>query len=130
MNPSLTQHQLVFLVSSDKLFINSVDFLVQNLPATPASSKVGGASASRTPTKCASTHAPATSNKILNYHFSNMLQVNKQWLVIPLPSAYLATNWPPRCAAVNDNGMQKWFRLHETSLYDLGKTYGIIFCCN
>ena len=118
MNPNLSQDQHIFLMTSDTIFLNSFDFLGQQNPmgvaATEQSSSASAASsdgpappplATSSASTTATSSASTTATKILNNHFSSLLQANKQWLTVPLPGNYLATNWPPRFAAVNDTGI-------------------------
>lgn len=36
---------------------------------------------------------------------SNNLAEGRQWLVIPIPSSYTATNWPIRYSAIDTDGL-------------------------
>lgn len=40
-----------------------------------------------------------------NTPLSNTLAEGRQWLVIPIPSAYTSTNWPIRYSAIDSDGL-------------------------
>jgi hypothetical protein len=86
VNPSMSQVEHLYLQGEDRLLINfSGESLVSNGVGRGSSSGGGfGASSkgSSSKNKCSEIIAP--------------LGNSKNWVVVPVPSTYLATNWPMR----------------------------------
>ncbi|XP_017891417.1 guanine nucleotide exchange factor subunit Rich isoform X3 [Ceratina calcarata] len=81
VNPCMGQHGHLYLQGEDRLYLN-----------------LGGG---------VSTHANNfhIGNEIPNDTISQTLAGCKQWLVVPIPSAYSGANWPIRYTAIDSEGM-------------------------
>lgn len=87
INPCMSHQSHLYLQGEDKLFINSADTLIKIFSDRTANNKdesVFGGDASPASTK--------------------PLAEGRQWLVIPVPSTYSATNWPIRYSAIDHDG--------------------------
>ncbi|XP_022920815.2 guanine nucleotide exchange factor subunit Rich [Onthophagus taurus] len=84
INPCMSQQSNLYLQGEDKLYVNSADTLIKIFSDRSCKEEsVFGESPS------------------LN---SSSLSEGRQWLVVPVPSTYSATNWPIRYSAIDNSG--------------------------
>lgn len=74
----------MYLQGEDKLYVNSADTLIKMFSERSSKEDV-----------FADNISPLTNN----------LAEGRQWLVIPIPSTYTATNWPIRYSAIDADGL-------------------------
>ncbi|XP_063921196.1 guanine nucleotide exchange factor subunit Rich-like isoform X2 [Zophobas morio] len=83
INPCMSHQNHLYLQGEDKLYVNSADTLIKIFSERSTKEEgVFGESVSMTST----------------------LAEGRQWLVIPVPSTYSATNWPIRYSAIDAEG--------------------------
>ncbi|XP_066249588.1 guanine nucleotide exchange factor subunit Rich isoform X2 [Euwallacea similis] len=83
INPSMSHQSHLYLQGEDRLYVNSAENLIKTFSErSNREEMVFGESANTTTT----------------------LAEGRQWLVIPVPSTYSATNWPIRYSAIDTDG--------------------------
>ncbi|KAJ8926000.1 hypothetical protein NQ315_009855 [Exocentrus adspersus] len=80
INPCMSHQSHLYLQGEDKLYVNSADTLIRMFAERSSKDDVFGESASS---------------------LTTTLAEGRQWLVIPVPSTYSATNWPVRYSAID-----------------------------
>ncbi|XP_017769219.1 PREDICTED: guanine nucleotide exchange factor subunit Rich [Nicrophorus vespilloides] len=84
INPCMSHQSHLYLQGEDKLYINSADTLIKIFSDRSKEDNVFGDAGSPLST--------------------NSLAEGRQWLVLPTPSTYSATNWPIRYSAIDQDG--------------------------
>ncbi|CAH2013065.1 unnamed protein product [Acanthoscelides obtectus] len=84
INPCMSHQSHLYLQGEDKLYINSADTLIRMFSDRSGKDDVFGESMSA---------------------LSSTLVEGRQWLVVPVPSTYSATNWPVRYSAIDTEGL-------------------------
>ncbi|XP_037044247.1 guanine nucleotide exchange factor subunit Rich [Bradysia coprophila] len=127
VNPCMSSHSHLFLQGDDKLYINQGDSLQKiyhncidgNDPSFYSANTQGNMFSQsyniRTNTYMSGDYVSVANEDPLSslgdYEVSDSLQVtsmlseSKHWIVLQLPIAYLATNWPIRYSAIDASGM-------------------------
>ncbi|KAK9744460.1 RIC1 [Popillia japonica] len=85
INPCMSQQSNLYLQGEDKLYVNSADTLIKIF--SDRSSKDEG----------------VFSESFFSLSSSTLAE-GRQWLIIPVPSTYSATNWPIRYSAIDNSG--------------------------
>ncbi|EFA06481.2 guanine nucleotide exchange factor subunit Rich [Tribolium castaneum] len=83
INPCMSHQSHLYLQGEDKLYVNSADTLIKMFSER-------------------STKDEGVFNESLS--MPSTLAEGRQWLVIPVPSTYSATNWPIRYSAIDSDG--------------------------
>ncbi|KAF8793874.1 RAB6A-GEF complex partner protein 1 like protein [Argiope bruennichi] len=86
VNAGMTGKEHVFLQTEDRLYVSAGADIIHNKPS--------GAERNNEP----------EINASLGLSREQMLVGNKQWIVIPIPYAYLGNNWPIRYTAIDSQG--------------------------
>ncbi|KAG5887614.1 hypothetical protein JTB14_002623 [Gonioctena quinquepunctata] len=84
INPCMSHQSHLYLQGEDKLYVNSADTLIRVFSERSKKDEVFGENFSS---------------------LSTTLSEGRQWLVIPVPSTYSATNWPIRYSAIDSDGL-------------------------
>ncbi|CAH1993437.1 unnamed protein product [Acanthoscelides obtectus] len=84
INPCMSHQSHLYLQGEDKLYINSADTLIRMFSDRSGKDDVFSESMSA---------------------LSSTLVEGRQWLVVPVPSTYSATNWPVRYSAIDTEGL-------------------------
>ncbi|KAJ8935417.1 hypothetical protein NQ314_012836, partial [Rhamnusium bicolor] len=83
INPCMSHQSHLYLQGEDKLYVNSADTLIRMFSERSRQDDVFGENVSS---------------------LTTTLAEGRQWLVIPIPSTYSATNWPVRYSAIDPDG--------------------------
>lgn len=82
VNPCMSHQCHLYLQGEDKLYVNSANTLI----------------------KIFSERSDKEDDVLGNFASETTLAEGRQWLVIPVPSTYSATNWPIRYSAIDSDG--------------------------
>ncbi|XP_063540350.1 guanine nucleotide exchange factor subunit Rich [Cydia strobilella] len=100
VNPCMSNQQHLYLQADDKLYVNLEDNLTKRTKMSIIDS-----SAETYQETGLDQPSPEydTSAKYREYVDDN--ECRKQWIVLPLPATYIATNWPLRYSAIDETGV-------------------------
>ncbi|RVE51421.1 hypothetical protein evm_003976 [Chilo suppressalis] len=101
VNPCMSNQRHLYLQADDKLYVNLEDNLTRRTKISIIDSS-------------SDTYASENGNDQPNLEYDNSTkyrefvddnECRKQWIVLPLPATYIATNWPLRFSAIDEDGM-------------------------
>ncbi|XP_026741038.1 guanine nucleotide exchange factor subunit Rich [Trichoplusia ni] len=102
VNPCMSNQRHLYLQADDKLYVNLEDNLTKRTKISIIDS-----SADVYQSENGLTDQPnleyESSTKYREFVDDN--ECRKQWIVLPLPATYIATNWPLRYSAIDESGM-------------------------
>ncbi|KAL0820597.1 hypothetical protein ABMA28_006440 [Loxostege sticticalis] len=101
VNPCMSNQRHLYLQADDKLYVNLED----NLTRRTKISIIDSSSDTYQAENGIPDHANLEFDNSTKYReFVDDNECRKQWIVLPLPATYIATNWPLRYSAIDEAG--------------------------
>ncbi|XP_013137307.1 PREDICTED: guanine nucleotide exchange factor subunit Rich [Papilio polytes] len=99
VNPCMSNQRHLYLQADDKLYVNLEDNLTRKTKISMIDSS--DYQENGVPDQ----HTLEYDNKAKYKDFVDDNECRKQWIVLPLPATYIATNWPLRYSAIDEAGV-------------------------
>ncbi|XP_048483589.1 guanine nucleotide exchange factor subunit Rich [Plutella xylostella] len=103
VNPCMSNQSHLYLQADDKLYINLEDNLTKRTKLSIIDSSTDYQSDNGLSDHNAGSDEFDNTNKYTEFVDDN--ECRKQWIVLPLPATYIATNWPLRYSAIDRTGV-------------------------
>ncbi|XP_037295110.1 guanine nucleotide exchange factor subunit Rich isoform X2 [Manduca sexta] len=101
VNPCMSNQRHLYLQADDKLYVNLEDNLTKRTKISIIDSTADAYQGENGIDQCNLEYENST-----NYReFVDDNECRKQWIVLPLPATYIATNWPLRYSAIDEAGV-------------------------
>ncbi|KAJ2948608.1 hypothetical protein O0L34_g7862 [Tuta absoluta] len=99
VNPCMSNQRHLYLQADDKLYVNLEDNLTRRtkIPIIDSSGE-------NYQENSIDQDSPELEESAKYREFVDDNECRKQWIVLPLPATYIATNWPLRYSAIDDTG--------------------------
>ncbi|CAD0203292.1 unnamed protein product [Chrysodeixis includens] len=102
VNPCMSNQRHLYLQADDKLYVNLEDNLTKR---TKISIIDSSADVYQSENGLADQPNLEYESSTKYREFVDDNECRKQWIVLPLPATYIATNWPLRYSAIDESGM-------------------------
>ncbi|CAG9795837.1 unnamed protein product [Diatraea saccharalis] len=101
VNPCMSNQRHLYLQADDKLYVNLEDNLTRRTKISIIDS-----SSDAYQTENGNDQPNLDYDSSTKYReFVDDNECRKQWIILPLPATYIATNWPLRFSAIDEEGM-------------------------